>query len=78
MIYKNSIKILFSNFDIVWKNILYYILVFLITGGLCYICINPIYKLLSAGGLVTDFLNVYSDFLSNLNLTALFTSINTL
>lgn len=78
MIYKNSIKILFSNFDIVWKNILYYILVFLITGGLCYICINPIYKLLSAGGLVTDFLNVYSDFVSNLNLTALFTSINTL
>lgn len=78
MIYKNSLKILFSNFDIVWKTIIYYIFVFLITGGLCFLCINPIYKLLEESGIVTGFLTIYSDFLTNLNLTELFSSLNEL
>lgn len=78
MIYKNSLKILFSNFDIVWKTILYYLLVFLITGGLCFLCINPIYKLLEDCGIITGFLTIYSDFLSNLNLTEFFVSLNEL
>lgn len=76
MIYKNSIKILLSNFDIVWKTIVYYILVFLFTGGLCYLCISPIYNIMTETGLNNDIVATYSEFLTNLNLTQLFSSIN--
>ena len=78
MIYKNSLRILFSNFDIVWKTILYYFFNFLLVFGLCYLCINPIYNFFDASGFVSDVVGVYTDFLTNLNLTQFFESINEL
>lgn len=78
MIYKNSIKILLSNFDIVWKTMLYYLLVFAITIGLGYLCINPIYILLNNSGFITNITTIYSDFITHLNLTELFLNINDL
>lgn len=78
MIYKNTLKILLSNFDIVWKTILYYLLVGLITVGLGYLCINPIYILLKNSGFVDSVISIYSDFITHLNLTELFLNINEL
>lgn len=78
MIYKNSLKILLSNFDIVWKTILYYIFLFFITGGLIFLCVNPIYKLLEQSGFIENITTVYADFLTNLNLTQLLLTINDL
>ena len=78
MIYKNSLKILISNFDIVWKTILYYIFVFFVMGGMVYLCVNPIYKLLEQSGFVENITTVYADFLTNLNFTQLLLTINDL
>ena len=78
MIYKNSLKILLSNFDIVWKTMLYYIFVFLVTGGMVYLCLNPIYRLLEQSGFIENITTVYSDFLTNLNFTQLLLTINDL
>lgn len=71
MIYKNTLKILLSNFDIVWKTIIYYIFVFAITIGLSFLCLNPIFKILEQSGFIENITNVYTNFLTNLNLTEL-------
>lgn len=69
MIYKNTLKITLSNFDIVWKTIIYYALVFALTGFLSYLCLEPIYKILVQTGFIANLTNAYSSFLTNLNLT---------
>lgn len=78
MIYKNSIKILLSNFDIVWKTIIYYLFVFALTIFLGYLCVNPVYKILEQSGFIDNIVTVYSEFLTNLNLTQLLVSFDDL
>lgn len=78
MLYKNSIKILLSNFNIVWKSMLYYFLVFAVNIFLIILCINPVYKLLLNSGFINNCIDVYGDFLTSLNLTELFSSISNL
>ena len=75
MLYKNSIKVLFSNFVNVWKAILYFMLIVALSGFLIFLCINSIFKMLQDSGLFNDVATIYSDFLTNLNLTELFASI---
>lgn len=71
MLYKNSLKILFSNFNIVWKSILYFVLMFSGCAFLIYLCVNPVYKLLLSNGVVDDAINIYTDFISSLNFAEL-------
>ena len=71
MIYKNTLKILISNFDIIWKSIIYYVFVYGVTIVLGYLCLSPIYKILVDSGFIDNIANVYSNFLTNLNLTEL-------
>lgn len=74
MRYKNSIKIVFSNFNIVWKSILYFLLFFAVVAGLLYLAINPIYSLLENSGFTQSVLEVYTEFLTSLNLSSLLVS----
>ncbi len=78
MRYKNSIKIVFSNFSIVWKSMLYFLLVMLMVVGLLYLAINPIFELLKSSGFVADALNVYTGFLTSLNFSNLLLSVKDL
>lgn len=75
MAFKNSIKILFSNFNLVWKMLLYFVLIFIAVGVLGYFCVSPIIQLIDAGGFFNRFMELYTDFLASLNLTALFDSL---
>ena len=68
MLYKNSIKLLFSNFNIVWKMMLYFLVVFVISGGLIFLFVNPIIKMVEDAGFFSQFVDLYADFLSTLNL----------
>ena len=68
MIYKNSIKILFSNFNIVWKSLLYYLFTFLISVTLIILCLNPIYQILNNEGLINRIVELYTDFITTLDL----------
>ena len=71
MRYKNSIKIVFSNFNIVWKSMLYFLLVAIGIGAILYFAIAPIYELLREAGFVLEVLEVYTNFLTSLNLSNL-------
>lgn len=71
MLFKNSLKILFSNFNIVWKSILYFILVFSGCTFLIYLCVNPVYKLLVSNGLIDEVVNIYTNFITSLNFAEL-------
>ena len=70
MIYKNSIKVLFSNFNIVWKLALYLLLVFAFGGTLFFFCMNPIVKFISEAGFFRQIVELYTEFLSSLNLAS--------
>ncbi len=78
MRYKNSIKIVFSNFSIVWKSLLYFLLLFAVVALLLYFAINPIYSLLQKSGFVQNVLDVYAEFLGSLNFSAFLASANDL
>lgn len=78
MLYKNSIKILFSNFHIVWKSILYFLIVFLVSIGLLYLCINPIFLTLKESGIISEAVGIYTEFMTSLNLSEMGVAINEL
>ncbi|MGN0961062.1 MAG: hypothetical protein ACI4PF_02545 [Christensenellales bacterium] len=75
MTYKNSIKILFSNFNIVWKMALYLLLLFAFLAFVIYLFISPIVEMINTAGFFNRFVELYTDFLTSLNLTALFDSV---
>ena len=78
MLYKNSLKILFSNFNIVWKSIIYFLLVFSGCAFLIYLCVNPVYKLLVENGVIEELVDIYSNFLTSLNFSELCKSVGEL
>lgn len=78
MRYKNSIKIVFSNFNIVWKSMLYFLGVVLLSSGLMYFAVNPIFELLKTSGFVDDVVGSYTNFLSSLNFSEFMVSITDL
>ncbi len=74
MIFKNSLKILFSNFNIVWKTLLYLFVVFLLSAVGVYLSLKPIYDLLVLSGLIDSISEIYTSFITSLNLAQFFMS----
>lgn len=72
MMYKNSVKLLFSNFSLVWKKLLFNLILGLIIGGLCYLSAVPVFKVLKANDLFDMVHNLFADFITNLNLVKFF------
>ena len=68
MMYKNSVKLLFSNFSLVWKTLLYNLIVLVLVGGLSYFAALPVFELLIDNGLWVMIQDMFSDFVSTLNL----------
>lgn len=66
--YKNSIKILFSNFHLVWRDMLYHLIIFVLCGFFVYHTVTPIYRLLETSGFIDNVISSYTDFMSRLNL----------
>lgn len=75
MVFKNSIKILFSNFNLVWKMLLYLLVWCVFFGIVVYLFARPIVEMIDTAGFFNRFVDVYTDFLTSLNLTSLFDSI---
>lgn len=78
MNYRNSVKILFSNFDHVWKMALYFLLLSVVSIFLLYLSISPMYLMLENSGVIEELLQVYTNFLSSLNLTEAFSAISSI
>lgn len=68
MMYKNSVKLLFSNFSLVWKTLLYNLIVLVLVGGLSYLAGLPVFRLLMDHGIGSMIQNLFADFASSLNL----------
>lgn len=55
MSYKNSVKLLTTNFSIVWKQLLYMLVVCLLCFGIAYGVAQPVIKVLNAEGVLSEF-----------------------
>ena len=69
MTYKNSVKILLTNFSLVWKVLVYIILAGAVVVTLSYFALKSVFLKFLDSGVVELFLEAYSIFLTNLNLT---------
>lgn len=62
MLYKNSLKLIFSNFSLVWKLLIYILCATVFCFGLCYVCSIPTLNLLRAEGWFSLIKNAYEEF----------------
>lgn len=68
MTYKNSFKLLFSNFSLVGKVLCFLLINLIIIFGLSYVLVLPVAELLSQNNWFENARNYYVNFLGNLNL----------
>jgi len=59
MSYRNSIKLLISNFSIVWKQLLYTLIISLICFSLTYVVSIPVFNLLKAEGVLGEIAEIF-------------------
>lgn len=59
MSYKNSFKLLTTNFDLVWKQLLYTLIVSLLTFGFGYWILVPTINLLKEQGVINEIANIF-------------------
>ena len=76
MIFKNSVKVLLSNFNIVWKLILYFLIVTLFIVSALYFLLYPIVEMIVGAGFVQVFVELYYEFMSTLNLAGFFEGVS--
>ena len=68
MMYKNTIKLILTNFNLVWKILAYLILSSLCVLGLVYACSLPIVNVLKANDVFINISVMFSEFGSSLNI----------
>ena len=61
MSYKNSVKLLTSNFSLVWKQLLYMLVVCLLVIGVSYGVSRPIIKTLDSAGVLTEIRGIFEN-----------------
>ncbi len=59
MSYKNSVKLLTTNFSIVWKQLLYMLVICLLCFSIAYGVAQPVIKVLSAEGVLSEFAGLF-------------------
>ena len=69
MTFKNSMKILLTNFSLVWKVLLFLSLCTMVLGTLVYLTLKSVVMLLLDSGVLNVFIDSYSAFLTDLNFT---------
>lgn len=65
MIFRNTIRLLLTNFSNVWKMLLYYIICIAITFGVCWIVATPIVEELSQAKVFEDLGNFFNSFFAS-------------
>ncbi len=59
MTYKNSFKLLTNNFSIVWKQLLYLIIISMFSFGIAYCIFLPAMKILISEGVIAQFTDIF-------------------
>jgi len=64
MIFRNTFRLLLTNFSNVWKVLLYYLICIVITFGVCYSIASPIIVKLQEANVFNDLFNLLNSFFS--------------
>ncbi len=75
MMYKNTCKLIFSNFHLVWKTLLYQIFASLVCVGLMFACSLPIVNVIKSNGVFSLISNSFNDFSNTFNIYKLFSDL---
>ena len=75
MMFRNSIRLLFSNFSMVWKILLYQIITLLVTFSIATIFAMPLINILKTEGFLTVLQTEYSNIGMNFNVASILNSI---
>lgn len=62
MIFRNTVRLLLTNFSNVWKALLYYFICFSLTIGVCYVVAEPIINALSNANVFSDLISIINGF----------------
>jgi len=73
MIFRNSIRLLLTNFSTVWKVLVYYLICFTLTVGVCYLVAEPIVVKLTEANIFKDTLAIIDNFFSSNPTTTAYT-----
>lgn len=73
MIFRNSIRLLLTNFSTVWKVLVYYLICFTLTIGVCYLLAEPIVEQLTQANIFKDTIDIINNFFSNNPTTTAYT-----
>lgn len=65
MIFRNTVRLLLTNFSNVWKVLLYYIICIALTFGVCWVVATPIVEELSQANVFEDLGNFFNSFFSS-------------
>ncbi len=74
MIFRNSIRLLLTNFSTVWKVLVYYLICFALTIGVCYLLAEPIVQKLTQANIFQDTLDLINNFFSSNPTTMAYTA----
>lgn len=76
MIFKNTVKLIISNFSNVWKLLLYYLLWFVVTFLVCYFLLSPIIVKLTEAGVFAEIRNLINSTTIGTTLDVIATKLN--
>lgn len=75
MMYKNTFKLIFSNFSLVWKILAYLIISFLCVVGLIYACSLPMVNILQEKGVLPGIADLFNEFGTDFNVYKLLVAV---
>lgn len=75
MMYKNTFKLIISNFHLVWKSLLYHIFMGLIIVGLAFACSLPIINVIKDAGVFKLVSESFNEFATSFNIYKLFSDL---
>lgn len=65
--YRNSFKLIFSNFGLVWKLLCYFLIILLVTGGISYAVASPIFNEIGLSEVLAKFPASFEEFIRSLD-----------
>lgn len=75
MMYKNSFKLVFSNFNLVWKLLLFFIFVVALFGSIGYFACQSIFDSIGISGILADVVEDFNTFIKTFDATTFLVAI---
>ena len=77
MMYKNSFKLIFSNFHLVWKLLFFFVIIVGALGYLSYIACQSIFDIIGVSSILTDLFDQFNIFIQTFDAPSFLVSVET-